>query len=266
MAKRESGAVAGVRRRVPEGGEWPARFDDLVRAEPPLWIEWNSLRTFNLKRTADREVVPFLHLWDGALVAFWYREPSPAVVCIDHDGLPKVVAGTFDDFLLRINAKRTGIPDVDECGQGHRVPGVRGKPAADDLTELQQEFEQWFRRHSALVQPTASPEAEALRQRVFRIVEQMIRDGRSKVYNSGNWWDINFQVRRDGEKVTVTYLDYGKWYPVPAKYKLVPEVRALLQMAVHKKRRRYDLKVIRPGHVFLENGRELQLAPGDRPA
>nr|MCU0705615.1 SMI1/KNR4 family protein [Fimbriiglobus sp.] len=137
MKRKTRDAATDIRRRIPEGGEWPSRFEALVEADPPLRIEWNSLRAFHLNRTADREVVPFLHLFDGGLVAFWYREPSPAVVCIDHDGRPMVVAPTFDDFLRRINVKRTGIPDIDEGGRGYRVPGVRGRPTLKGLAELQ---------------------------------------------------------------------------------------------------------------------------------
>jgi hypothetical protein len=89
----------------------------------------------------------------------------------------------------------------------------------------------------------------------------MIRDGRSKVYNTKCWWEMDFQIRRDGEELQITYLNFGVWYPVPAKYGLAPLVKVLLTMAVHKKRRRYELDVIRTGHVFLDKGRELALEP-----
>ena len=66
-----------------------------------------------------------------------------------------------------------------------------------------------------------------MRLRVHRIADAMIRDGRSKAYTlSSPWWSMNFKIDRLGDDLSITYVDYGKWYPVP-KYKLAKEVDSL---------------------------------------
>jgi hypothetical protein len=105
-------------------------------------------------------------------------------------------------------------------------------------------------------------EAEALRQRVHRIAEGMIRDGRSKVSTlSSPWWSMDFKIERDGDDLSITYLDYGKWYPVPPKYKLAEEVVALLKFVKNKERREYELSACTAGIVSVGPNKELVLAP-----
>ncbi len=55
-----------------------------------------------------KEAVPFLRLPDGAVVAFWYHSPSPAIVLIGGHGESKVIAQDFDNFLKGIGASALG--------------------------------------------------------------------------------------------------------------------------------------------------------------
>lgn len=251
-----------VRRHVPRGYELPPRFDDFVRAEPPYRVEWNDLDSYSLKPTATKEAVPFLRLPDGGLVALWYCDPSPAVVHIGAHGELQVLARDFDDFLRALAVKRSGLPDFDEANEPFRAPGVSGRPNTKELPVLQARFQDWFKRHTSLREPLTSPEAEALRQRVFQVAERMVHDGLSKVYTAASpWWSINFRVERGRKEVSVTYLDFGKWYPVPKKYRLRDEVPALLGLVLHKARSQYDLTVCSPGIVSIDRDRELLLVP-----
>jgi hypothetical protein len=80
----------------------------------------------------------------------------------------KVLARDFDDFLKAIAARESGLPDFDEGEPTFHVPGVEGEPKREGLGALQQEFEEWFKKHTSLLEPYQSPETEALRQRVYQ--------------------------------------------------------------------------------------------------
>lgn len=249
-------------RYVPKGRKLPGRFDDFVRAHLPLRVEWNDLEAYDLKPSATKEVIPFLRLSDGGLVALWYYAAEPAVVHIGSHGELEVIASDFDDFLKGIGARCSGLPDIDESAESFAVPGVYGKPKGAELPALQKKFDKWFKQHTSLLEPLRSSEAESLRQRVYRIAEDMIRDGRSKVYTlSSPWWSMYFRIERDGDDLSITYLDFGKWYPVPGKYKLAEEAAALLKLVKHKKRRQYELSTCAGGIVSIDRDRELALVP-----
>jgi hypothetical protein len=124
------------------------------------------------------------------------------------------------------------------------------------------DFAQWVQGAEEQTLTPDEPETEALRQRVHRIAEDMLRDGLSKVYKlSSSWWSIEFKIERDGGELSITYLDYGKWYPVPAKYTLVEAVEALLKFVKDNKRREYELSTCTAGHVTVGPNKELILAP-----
>lgn len=253
---------AEVRRRVPPGRELPARFDAFVRAEPPFRVEWNDLDSYSLKPSATTEAVPFLRLPDGALVALWYHAPAPAVVLIGGHGELKVLARDFDDILRALAARKSGVPDFDESDTPFVVPGTTGKPGTDDLPALQERFELWVAVHTALLPPLQSPATEALRERVYRIAEAMIHGGLSKVYTLAScWWSMNFRAERRGRELSVAYLDYGQWYPVPDEYEMSAAVAELLELVQDKGRDCYEFVVLCQGLVSVDHDRQLLLTP-----
>ena len=92
----------------------------------------------------------------------------------------------------------------------------------------------------------------------------LIRDGCSKVYTlSSAWWSMDFRIERNGNELSITYLDFGEWYPVPAKYKLAEDVWALLKLVKNKQRRRYELSTCSTGIVSVNRDRDLALVPPD---
>jgi hypothetical protein len=251
-----------VRRRVPKGRKLPARFDDFLRAKLPFRVEWNDLDAYGLKPSATMEAVPFLRLPDGGLVALWYHAAEPAVVHIGGHGELKVVASDFDNFLRGIGARCSGLPDIDEGEESFYVPGVRGKPNGARVASLQEKFDKWFKQHTSLLEPHRSPETEALRQRVHKIAENMIRDGRSSVYTpSSPWWSMSFRIERVGDDLSITYLDYGEWHSLPTGYELAEEIAALFKLVKNKERLRYELTACSAGIVSIDRDRELILVP-----
>jgi hypothetical protein len=253
-----------VRRHVPTGRELPARFDDFILAEPPCRVEWNDLDEYALKPSATNEAVPFLRMGEGSIVALWYYDVSPAVVLLGSEGELIVVARSFDDFLKGCALRCSGVPDIDTWETAIQVSGIAGEPNSDGLPELQKRFEEWFKKHTSLLEPLRTPESEVLRQRVFGIAEQMLRDGLSKVYTQeATWWVMDFRIERNRDGLRITYIDYGKWYPVPQKYGMLDEVIALLSLVLNKQRDSYELSVLCVGIVSIDRDRELLLVPPD---
>lgn len=254
-----------VREHLPPGRKLPARFDAFVAARPPhCRIEWNDLGAYSLKPTATQEAVPFLRLPDGALAALWYCEPEPAVVHIGGHGELKVIARTFDDFLKALALRQSGLPDLDSDEQPpFVVPGTQGEPDAEGLAELQEQFGEWFKRHTSLLAPLRTPEAEALRRRVHAAAERMSNDDRPKPFRSGTFtfWTTHFRVERTGVGPALTYQDYGKWLPVPDEYGLREPVAEMLELVLDKGRDRYEFAVNSAGLVSVDRDRQLLLLP-----
>ena len=178
-----------------------------------------------------------------------------------HDEL-RVIAEDFDHFLKGVGARCSGVPGFDEREPAFCVPGVTGIPKTEGLPALQARFEAWFKEHTLLLEPLDTPESEALRQRAHGIAEDMIRDGLSTVHTlASSWWSMTFFIARIGTDLAVTYLDYGRWYEVPKKYNLVPEVTALLELVQDKTHSQYELLICSTGIVSIDNDRELVLVP-----
>jgi len=260
------GTEDDLRRRIPQGRELPARFGEFAKARTPFEVGWTDLKDYDLKLTAMREAVPFLRLPDGGLVVLWYHAKSPAIVHIGGHGERRVIAGHFDDFLRGINSKRSGLPDFDETDDVFGVPGVLGEPGREDLPALQEKFDDWCKKHSALREPLRRPDAEALRHRLHHIAMEMLRDGWSKVYSpSSPWWSMDYRIERTDTGLAISYLNYGEWLPIPPEYAaecgLDREVLTLLELVKHKSRSRYQLSICKPGIVSVDRDRELVLVP-----
>ncbi|HET6248545.1 MAG TPA: ankyrin repeat domain-containing protein [Tepidisphaeraceae bacterium] len=143
-------SIKDIERRVPAGRQLPALFQRFIDAGPPFEIEWNSLKNYALKKSATETAVPFLRLYDGGLLALWYKSKSPAVVHIGAHGDWGVVAETFDDFLKAVNNCRTGLSDIDERDEDQRfvIAGIKGKPATEALPALYKRFAAWLKKHA----------------------------------------------------------------------------------------------------------------------
>lgn len=251
-----------IRRRVPNGRMLPARFDDFLCAELPFRVEWNALDDYGLKPSAMNDAVPFLRLSNGGVVALWYDSVEPAIVHIGAHGELQVIASNFDDFLRGIEMRCCGLPDIDEDEASYSVPGVCGRPNLAGLTALQEKLDKWFRQQTSLLEPFVSREAESLRKRLFKIAEDMIRDGCSKVYAlSSPWWSMHFRIERDGDQLSISYLDFGEWYRIPNEYKIVDDVKTLIELSKSKNQRRYEVSICSAGIVSIDRDRELVLVP-----
>ncbi len=124
------------------------------------------------------------------------------------------------------------------------------------------DFAQWVEDAVESTITRDEPEAEALRQRVFAVAEDMIRDGRSQVYQvSSAWWSMDFKVVRYRNQLLLDYRDRGKWHPMPEQYEIDEVVARLLQFVRNKERDHYEVSVVCSGHVTVGPYRELVLVP-----
>ena len=253
-----------IRSRVPKGHSLPDSFEDFLRAKLRLRIEWNDLDAYSLKPSALEQAVPFIRLRDGGLIALWYHVTKPAVVHIGGHGELSVIASNFDNFLKAIKAKCTGLSDLDAYRENLNDVAIHGKPSRAGLSTLQKKFDHWFKQHTSLLEPLQTSEAELLRQRLVNIAEEMIGDGRSRVYTLSYPWSMNFRIDRERNDISITYLDYGNWYPVPQEYELVEAAVKLLRLVKDKTKVRYELCILKAGIVSVDRDRELLLVPPKR--
>lgn len=160
-------AINRIRRKLPAAAHLPNEFEILATTKLPLKIAWTSLGAYGLSKTAEKELIPFLQLADGGLVAFWYTVTPPAIVSIDAHGDPaRIIAKDLSNFLRSISHSRTGIADLDEDCADISIRGYKTKPSRSGLTALQKKLDAWCEIHSALLRPSHTKESERLRKRV----------------------------------------------------------------------------------------------------
>ncbi|MBW3599418.1 MAG: SMI1/KNR4 family protein [Planctomycetes bacterium] len=221
---------------------------------------------------------------DGSTLALWlYAGTDTSTAPVVHLGSEgdhlMVIADNFRDFLalFGIGYGELGFDDLSKPpAEPETAARLREWLAAEfgiscaatgiELVQHAQachpDFAQWVRAAEERTITRGEPEAEDLRQRVHRIAEDMIRDGRSRVYTlSSPWWSMDFKIERDGADLSISYLDFGEWYSVPPKYKLLEEAAALLKFVKNKERRQYELSTCTAGIVSVGPNKELVLVP-----
>ncbi len=257
-----SKAIDRRKRKIPSGRQLPGEFKLFASNDLPLTIGWSSLKSYGLRKPAELELVPFIRVADGTLVAIWFGTEPPAIVVLGaHGESPRIVAKDLPDFLRLISASKTGVPDIDEDCADMSIPGYCERPSRSGITALQKKLDAWSKRNSSLEQPRKDHDGEALRKRTHTAVKQMIRDGLSRVYTARDYWSMDFQVHRLRTGVQIRYLDYGKWYDVPAKYNLELMMEDLFTLMKEPKVRKCELAVTKEGIVSVGNDRQLVLVP-----
>lgn len=257
-----SKAIDRLKQRVPPGRQLPGELNLLVSNRLPLNIAWSPLKPYGLKKAAELELVPFVQVADGSLVALWYATAPPAIVLVGaHGESPRVIAKDFPNFLRSISTSQTGVPDIDEDCAGMSIPGYTARQSRSGIAALQKKLDEWAKINSSLEQPTHGHDTDALRKRTHVAVKLMIRDGLSQVYTSRSYWSMDFKVKRMRTALQIQYLDYGKWYAVPAKYDFESMVEDLFALMKDPKARKCELTVTKDGIVSIDNDRQLVLVP-----
>jgi len=260
-----------IKKNLPSTFKLPTNFDEFVNflsTKSPEYgffdILWTNIDKFGLDKKALLELVPFLRLGDGGIVAFWLNTPdSINIIQIDSEGKYCVSASSFDEFIERITLHKTGIFDIDES-EKTIVFKINGKSSIklSNLNSLNVKFRKWYKKHLLLQKPITSALAEELRKKLYSIVCEMLNDGLSKVYTSdSSWWNMNFKFLNIGENIKALYLDYGNWIPIPDKYEFVEESLKLLQFTKSKNLNSFELDISSYGGVSINRDRELLIVP-----
>jgi hypothetical protein len=106
-----------------------------------------------------------------------------------------------------------------------------------------------------------NPAHEALRVRFMQIALQMLRDKLCRTYGPrSKSWSMNYVVERKRGGPIVTYVDYGVWRPVPAKYEMPAAVAELLPL-IKKRKPKHELTITVWGIVSVDDDRGCVLLP-----
>ena len=73
------------------------------------------------------------------------------------------------------------------------------------------------------------------------------------------WWAVALRARRTLVGYDVTYLDYGKFRPLPARYVASELIAQLALLCKHPRKRRFDITINKQGLVSFDADRELVL-------
>jgi len=75
------------------------------------------------------------------------------------------------------------------------------------------------------------------------------------------YWSMDIRLVKRGGSWRATYMDYGKWHDLSAKYGLVEFLPALLSLMKNPRKPGYELCIVKDGQVFADGGNELTLEP-----
>lgn len=247
---------------------WPRQlgaFAKLVSdARSGLSLTWTDpCPLLNVNRGARESLLPFARLGDGGVVALWLQNGEQRVVHCDSEGQHAVVAVSFADFLARLARPRTALLDRLELDgpldTARLAPATRPRriPAS-----LQRELARWLDSHSLSARPSASKDALKVARELRRVAARMLEDGLSKVYRPRDpHWSVELRLAREGTAWSASYLDFGKWYPVPRRYRLQELALDLVPLLKDPRKRRFELSISKDGNVYADRGNQLAIEP-----
>jgi hypothetical protein len=264
MMRNSESRIRRLKAKFPKDFAFSAEFESFLATDMPIQIGWTSLDRYSLKKSAERELLPFITLGDGSLVAVWLSVDPPPVVCVDSHGAScRIIASGILEFLQLARARKTGLHDIDDAslfGSDQKRISIR-EPSGRSLRNLQAKLDCWSAENSSLQTPTISPNSENLRRKIMKVARSMLRDGRSKVYKvNDEWWELDFRIEC-GSGIEIEYLDYGQWYRVPEEYGMAALVGELRLLVKRGKKKAFEMNVCKDGIVSIDKDRELVLQP-----
>jgi len=247
-----------IKNYLPDEDDLPANFILFAELNLPEEIGWSNVERYELKSSAKKDLIPFWPLGDGGTLAFWYFETNRTIVYLGSEGELELIAKNFDAFLELLKMKKTGLSIFDDSSEEYKLPTLSAK--ANQIDALKTQFLTWFKEHTTLLEPHSSKGSEDLRLRIMEIAENILTDGLCKTYTTDSfWWSLSFRISINAREISIFYLDYGKWYSLPQKYGLKPEIEAILQLVKNKDKNKYELSVSSPGIVSVDRDTELVL-------
>lgn len=172
--------VAKVKRQLPTSIPLPAGFEAFAAwcTQQPTgsvgWFRIEGRDPRDLFPGMPREqIIPFLVLPDGGVVAWWLTSTrTPPIVWLGSEGEHAVVATSIPDFLARLAARTTSIPDLDD--QASTAPATwKKKPAS--LTALKKAWRAFVKKHTPKGENVTPEVAEAVRKAVVAACRPRLR-------------------------------------------------------------------------------------------
>lgn len=263
--------VAAIQRKLPGKVKLPREFAAFVElvTNPKLptrdlmSVVWSDpCPLLNADKAARGVFIPFLLFSDGGVVALWADGADLRVAFCDSEGQSGVLAEDFRDFLALLAKPGAELLERLELDAPldtrALVPGHKRRrvPAA-----TQKVFAAWVASHALDAKTPQTAGTEHLRTTLHEVAARMLKDGLSKVYTPESpHWSMSFRLTKEASTWTTTYVDYGTWRKVPARYGfagILPELLA----AMKTRKKAYELSVNRDGHVYADRGNELALQP-----
>ncbi len=270
--KRASGKLAAVRKRLPRGRRLPTEFPAFIklvtsekgpRADVLRVGTSDPANLLNVTKEAAAHVVPFITLGDGGIIGLWYRDGDPCVVHHDSEGAHRILAHTFHDFLRMLAAPSPSFRERVELDVPLDTSALVSSQKPKRVTTAHnRKLTEWLEQHSLSAKPQRSPTSQRLRRQLVAIARRMLADGLSRVNKPRDfYWSMNLRLVKRAGRWQVTYLDYGQWYPLPAKYGLLALLPDLLSLMKNPRKPRYELNIVKTGFVFADGGNQLSLEP-----
>ncbi|MEM8666715.1 MAG: hypothetical protein AAGG48_04320 [Planctomycetota bacterium] len=173
--------LVSIEKQIPASFRLPATFNAFV--ETCKHQQRGDLGWFAIKYTKPKDlmefdpksdVVPFLRLPDGGLVAFWFAAPrKPAIVHIGSEGDANIVAANWSDFLSRLSKKRSSVPDLDDQ-ELNDFPKIRGARVGklQPLGSLKKKWQRWLDEHSVSEETSGTAdEGESINQQMLELLK-----------------------------------------------------------------------------------------------
>lgn len=229
-----------------------------------LNIAWQDpTALLNVDKAARADFVPFILLGDGGMIALWKDGEEQRVVFHDSEGQHAVLALSFAEFLVRLAKPSAALLEQVELEHALdtsklvRYEKPKAIPAA-----VNRRLARWLEQHSLSAKPTTkSPATGKLRRALVAMAQRMLGDGLSKMNKpSDAFWQLDVRLVKSRNTWKASYLDYGKWQEVPARYgllELLPELLPLMKSSKPS----YELSIFKDGQVFADGGNQLTLEP-----
>lgn len=244
--------LPSLEKKLPDHFGLPKSFDALVdecRAAQRGDLGWFSIKYSSPKALLGFDpkdaLIPFLSLPDGGLVAFWFGpKRSVAIASITHDGVARLVAANWADFLCRWSAKKTKVPDLDDR-ELRDFPKLKGIPKrVTPLQAKQRDFKKWLRANEPEEPGVDEELSEQIRSKLFRSVKKHFKKT-SYGYDTCNL------------SVTCTSRSYKvDWYCFPPKpYAEADRLKPIMQDLVRllgRSLKKSEITIANDGCVFVE--------------
>jgi hypothetical protein len=246
--------LRSVERQLPKGFRLPdsfRRFADACRKCRPGDLGYFAIKggkPSELGFEVDGAIAPFIGLPDGGMVGFWFDRPAaPAVVHLGSEGERRLLALSWDQFLAKLAAGKTGVYDLDDH-EAKTFPYALPKTADPALGAARKRFEKWMKAREPQPERFDAKAEEEIRAELFKVLGATRQLTESRA-------GAQLVVTYTSKKYQVDWYDFGL-KPCPLAAALRPALTRLRD-GVGRELLKSEISVWPEGRVFFEKNTEL---------